>query len=832
MHIFKATEAFLVTILLSQPNVDAYVPSFNQGSVGEKTPADIPIDFLNWIKERRASSASTTTTSISTLNPQTLMYPSHQPASSNLPVFGGIDASDILSRYRDTEKRSTVQPQAPHFNTPQFPITTIGPPHSLNRTILAHLEKTPPYGKASAGIIALLTIVISVLTIGGNALVLAAFYIERNLRMPTNYFIASLAVTDILIGIFSMNLYTLYLLLDYWPLGRLLCDLWLGLDYTLCLTSQYTVFFITLDRFFSVNIPAKYRMWRTSFKVLIMIAVTWIIPSSIFFTTILGWPYFSKDNHVRKTGTCYAEFSSNPMFNTILTIAYFWLTLSVMTGLYIGIYRVALRLQKKSKAKREKMKNYLIMTGKDMNRLSANPMDNNNNNDSNYRHVGYQNDARVTSSGYKSEKEQFKYSEERHFVVPARASQPPKEEPCDPHLPHFDTVSPEVEPDPPMTTNDSCNKEPQASFYKSHSCEVPKYSPKASPTSIAESMFCQIRSPHLSDPEITECARIDGKALYMFPSSPAVNILPDQDSCNSSNNSSLRLSLAYSQELNHQPFIHNHEAPKCLYEKACSLEHDVISDSSADQGYHFSHQPESPTAQRVPNNCMGFVNLLDDNLLQVCPFLETDAPETQLDQRRVSENTAAQVAQIWQDRLQKQAEQNLKPPEAKLLKNSVPNHQRQTPETSRNSTNDTSDSLLSKRGQSQSKFERQSATGKSISFIGSLFRSLRRRFVTAERDTPVVRGRTENRARKALKTISFILGAFVLCWTPYHIVILIKGFCDNPAATYTCVNDRLYSVTYWMCYMNSPVNPFCYALSNAQFKQAFLRILRFDLQRR
>ena len=34
--------------------------------------------------------------------------------------------------------------------------------------------------------------------------------------------------------------------------------------------------------------------------------------------------------------------------------------------------------------------------------------------------------------------------------------------------------------------------------------------------------------------------------------------------------------------------------------------------------------------------------------------------------------------------------------------------------------------------------------------------------------------KTENRAKKALKTISLILGAFVTCWTPYHILAIIR----------------------------------------------------------
>nr|VZI14255.1 unnamed protein product [Spirometra erinaceieuropaei] len=331
--------------------------------------------YLNWIRSHRPSAAPS---SNSLLND-----PEQLSGAVIVPEYPQQRQSDLLERYKEVERNLQLQ-TAKQYGTayPSRPFTTIlmtAAPMvkdvDLSKTVSTNTSKTgnssSPYGPVTSGIIGLLTVVVSFITIGGNVLVIMAFFLERNLRMPTNYFIASLAVTDVLIGIFSMNLYSLYLLLGYWPLGRLLCDLWLGLDYTACLTSQYTVFFITLDRYLSVKIPAKYRNWRTEKKVYGMVAITWIIPSSIFFTTLLGWPKFSDKNHVREDHTCYAEFSNDPVFNTILTISYFWITLAVMTSLYIGIYHVALNLQRKSEAKRQKVKNLVNMAGQTMSKLGV-----------------------------------------------------------------------------------------------------------------------------------------------------------------------------------------------------------------------------------------------------------------------------------------------------------------------------------------------------------------------------------------------------------------------------------------------------------------------------
>lgn len=87
--------------------------------------------------------------------------------------------------------------------------------------------------------VALIIAICMILTIGGNILVLLAFIVDRSIRQPSNYFIASLAATDILIGMWMFNTYVLYMYTNI--LHHMLSSKWFWLIMSL-------IFFIALFR--------------------------------------------------------------------------------------------------------------------------------------------------------------------------------------------------------------------------------------------------------------------------------------------------------------------------------------------------------------------------------------------------------------------------------------------------------------------------------------------------------------------------------------------------------------------------------------------------------
>lgn len=205
------------------------------------------------------------------------------------------------------------------------------------------------HGKTLAEIIAIATLcaILSILTIGGNLLVIIAFKMDKQLQTISNYFLLSLAVADMTIGFVSMPLYSVYIIMGEWPLGPIFCDFWLSLDYLMSNASAANLMLISFDRYFSVTRPLTYRAKRTSKKVGVMIACVWLISLLLWPPWIFAWPYIEGVRTVKEK-ECYIQFIYTNVFVTIGThVLAFWLPVAIMCVLYYKIYRETEKRQKR-----------------------------------------------------------------------------------------------------------------------------------------------------------------------------------------------------------------------------------------------------------------------------------------------------------------------------------------------------------------------------------------------------------------------------------------------------------------------------------------------------
>ncbi|KFZ56185.1 Muscarinic acetylcholine receptor M5, partial [Antrostomus carolinensis] len=186
--------------------------------------------------------------------------------------------------------------------------------------------------------IATVTAVVSLMTIVGNILVMISFKVNSQLKTVNNYYLLSLACADLIIGIFSMNLYTSYILIGHWSLGSLACDLWLALDYVASNASVMNLLVISFDRYFSITRPLTYRAKRTPKRAGIMIGLAWLISFVLWAPVILCWQYFVGERTVPPE-ECQIQFLYEPIITFGTAIAAFYIPVSVMTILYCRIYR-------------------------------------------------------------------------------------------------------------------------------------------------------------------------------------------------------------------------------------------------------------------------------------------------------------------------------------------------------------------------------------------------------------------------------------------------------------------------------------------------------------
>ena len=74
--------------------------------------------------------------------------------------------------------------------------------------------------------------------------------------------------------------------------------------------------------------------------------------------------------------------------------------------------------------------------------------------------------------------------------------------------------------------------------------------------------------------------------------------------------------------------------------------------------------------------------------------------------------------------------------------------------------------------------------------------------------------------RRAITLLSIVMIAYIITYLPYSVFTIITAYCPS------CIIDYVWEFGYVFCYVNSLMNPFCYALGNRKYRRSFQRILK------
>jgi hypothetical protein len=121
---------------------------------------------------------------------------------------------------------------------------------------------------------------VCILTLLGNLLVVLAVLRESSLHCATYYYIVSLALADLCVGVLVIPLAILFELLQP-PPSRLLCHLWHITDVGASTASILALCVIALDRYIAITSPINYPRSFIARHSSIVIAAIWFCSALI-----------------------------------------------------------------------------------------------------------------------------------------------------------------------------------------------------------------------------------------------------------------------------------------------------------------------------------------------------------------------------------------------------------------------------------------------------------------------------------------------------------------------------------------------------------------------
>ena len=124
-------------------------------------------------------------------------------------------------------------------------------------------------------------VLLNITALVGNSLVCLAFYRKPSLRTVTNYFVLSLAITDLSMAVLVMPLSVISTIANIWVTGEFSCKLNHYLVNILSGASLLTIALITINRYYCVVKADRYLKAFSKERSTVMAVSAWVVTTTL-----------------------------------------------------------------------------------------------------------------------------------------------------------------------------------------------------------------------------------------------------------------------------------------------------------------------------------------------------------------------------------------------------------------------------------------------------------------------------------------------------------------------------------------------------------------------
>ncbi|KAK7096139.1 dopamine receptor 1-like [Littorina saxatilis] len=172
--------------------------------------------------------------------------------------------------------------------------------------------------------------VLVVAAVVGNLLICIAVCRDKRLWKKSYFFMVSLAVADLLIGLVVMPFAIYNDMHGHWIFGVSFCNMWIFSDIMCSTASILNLCVLAIDRYIHIRKPFQYDEWVTSARTAGVIATVWVV------AILVASAHGAKLHSMKDNGLCL--FIINPAFVVVASAISFYLPSIFMVTLYSKLF--------------------------------------------------------------------------------------------------------------------------------------------------------------------------------------------------------------------------------------------------------------------------------------------------------------------------------------------------------------------------------------------------------------------------------------------------------------------------------------------------------------